>query len=310
MIEIHGAPFDLGGARQGSRLGPDALRLAGLAQTLFRDLNLEGVDRGNISVDLTAQAGSGLPYAQPVSQGLIKLKQATAEVLARGNFPIMLGGEHSMSAGPISAMVEEYGDSLGILWIDAHVDMNTPDLSPSQNIHGMPLALLSGYCSGVDGEFDTDWKMLQDSVVKNHLNPANIAWFGLRDVDDGERARAKQGCTVTMHDIDRDGVLGSWQRIHDYFVERGCTKLYVSLDVDAMDPILAPGTGTAVRGGLSYREAHFLAELIYSSLSVSDAPYQLVGLDVVEVSPIHDNNNQTAIVATEWVASLFGKSIL
>ena len=310
MIEIHGAPFDLGGARQGSRLGPDALRLAGLAHTLFRELGLQGVDRGNISVDLTAEPGSGLPYARPVSQGLVKLKQVTAEVLDRGNFPIMLGGEHSMSAGPVSALVDQHGDNLGILWIDAHVDMNTPDLSPSHNIHGMPLALLCGFASGVDGEFDADWRLLQDSVVKKHLNPANIAWFGLRDVDDGERDRARQGCAVTMHDIDRDGVLGSWQRIHQYFVSRGCTALYVSLDVDAMDPILAPGTGTAVRGGLSYREAHFLAELIYSSLSAPDSPYQLVGLDVVEVSPIHDSNNQTAIVATEWVASLFGKSIL
>jgi arginase len=310
VIEIHGAPFDLGGARQGSRLGPDALRLAGLAHTLFQDLDLQGEDRGDITVDLSAEPGSGLPYARAVSQGLVKLKKITAEVLARGNFPIMLGGEHSMSAGPLSAMVDHYGDELGILWIDAHADINTPDLSETQNIHGMPLALLCGLESGVSGELDKDWRLLQDSVVQKRLNPANIAWFGLRDVDDGERSRARQGCAVTMHDIDRDGVLGSWQRIHNYFVSRGCKSLYVSLDVDAMDPILAPGTGTAVRGGLSYREAHFLAELIYSSLSTSGAPYRLVGLDVVEVSPIHDSNNQTAIVATEWVASLFGKSIL
>ena len=309
MIEIHGAPFDLGGARQGSRLGPDALRLAGITTSLFKELKLEGIDRGNIEVDLTAEPGPGLPYAQPVSKALAKLRQATKEVLARGNFPIMLGGEHSMSAGPISALVDNYGDKLGILWIDAHVDMNTPDKSPSQNIHGMPLALLCGFSSGVDGEFNADWKLLQDSVVNTHLNPANICWFGLRDVDLGERERARMGCSITMHDIDRDGVLGCWNRIHQYLKDRGCEYLYVSLDVDAMDPILAPGTGTAVRGGLSYREAHFLAELLYSTIQ-RDQSYCLVGLDVVEVSPIHDNNNQTAIVAAEWVASLFGKSIL
>ncbi len=309
MIEIHGAPFDLGGARQGSRLGPDALRLAGLSNSLFTDLGLAGVDRGNIAVDLTAEPGPGLPYAEPVCDALSKLKQATVQILASGNFPIMLGGEHSMSAGPVSAMVDKYGDKLGVLWIDAHVDMNTPDHSPSQNIHGMPLALLCGFESGVSGAYDTDWRRLGESVGKPKLNPANICWFGLRDVDAGEIERAKMGCAVTMHDIDRDGVLGCWKRIDGYLRERGIEYLYISLDVDAMDPILAPGTGTAVRGGLSYREAHFLAELIYSSLR-SAGSYSMVGMDVVEVSPIHDSNNQTAIVAVEWVASLFGKSIL
>jgi arginase len=112
-----------------------------------------------------------------------------------------------------------------------------------------------------------------------------------------------------MHDIDRDGVLGCWNRINSYLKDLGCEYLYISLDVDAMDPILAPGTGTAVRGGLTYREAHFLAELIYSTIQ-TDKTFKLAGMDVVEVSPIHDSNNQTAIIATEWVASLFGKSIL
>ena len=309
MIEIHGAPLDLGGARQGSRLGPDALRLAGIANSLFVDQAQPGIDHGNIPVDLTAGEGDGLPFAKPIAEVLIALKAKTNEVLGRGNFPIMLGGEHSMSAGTVSAFVDKYGDKLGVLWIDAHADINTPDQSPSQNIHGMPLALLCGFESGVDGNGDRDWRFLQESVVSQHLNPVNICWFGLRDVDTGERDRARMGCAVTMHDIDRDGVLGCWNRIHDYLVSRGCTYLYVSLDVDAMDPILAPGTGTAVRGGLSYREAHFLAELIYNSIQ-NEKSYELVGLDVVEVSPIHDNNNQTAIVAVEWVASLFGKSIL
>lgn len=309
MIEIHGAPFDLGGARQGSRLGPDALRLAGITHSLFNDLKIEGIDRGNISVDLTAGPGDGLPFAKPACEALIRLKKATNEVLDRNNFPIMLGGEHSMAAGPVSALVDKYGDKLGILWIDAHVDMNTPDRSPSQNIHGMPLAMLCGFESGVEGALDTDWRMLQSSVVDRHLNPANICWFGLRDVDPGERERANMGCAITMHDIDREGVLGCWTRIDKHLKSQGCEYLYVSLDVDAMDPILAPGTGTAVRGGLTYREAHFLAELIYGSIHVEKS-YQLIGLDVVEVSPIHDSNNETAIIASEWVASLFGKSIL
>jgi len=309
VIEIHGAPFDLGGARQGSRLGPDALRLAGLISSLAETTDIPIHDLGNLPVNLNAEKGPGIPYARAAGDVIVRLKAITREIVARGSFPIMLGGEHSMSAGPVSAFVDQYGDELGILWIDAHGDLNTPDISPSMNIHGMPLALMSGFESGMVGPVDDDWRTLQTSIVAKTLNIANICWFGLRDVDKGEKARAKMGFPITMHEIDRDGVLGTWKKIDAYLKERGCKYLYISLDVDAMDPILAPGTGTAVRGGLSYREAHFLAELIHESLQETGS-YQLVGMDVVEVSPIHDYNNETATVAAEWVASLFGKSIL
>lgn len=309
MIEIHGAPFDLGGARQGSRLGPDALRLAGLISSLASAAKDEVRDLGNLTADLNADEGPGIPYARSAGDVIVRLKKITQDILARGNFPIMLGGEHSMAAGPVSALVDHYGDELGVLWIDAHGDLNTPDISPSMNIHGMPLALLTGFESGMDGAVDSDWRALQTAIVGKKLNIANICWFGLRDVDPGEKPRAKMGFPITMHEIDRDGVLGTWKKIDAYLRQRGCKYLYVSLDVDAMDPILAPGTGTAVRGGLSYREAHFLAELIHESLQDPNG-YKLVGMDVVEVSPIHDSNNETATVAAEWVASLFGKSIL
>ncbi len=309
MIEIHGAPFDLGGARQGSRLGPDALRLAGIISSLSQVVSSEVHDLGNLQVNLNAEDGPGIPFAKPTGEVIVQLKKRTQEILARGNFPIMLGGEHSLSAGPVSALLDHYGDELGILWIDAHGDLNTPDVSPSMNIHGMPLALLCGFASGMDGVVDSDWNSLQSNLLEKRLDIANVCWFGLRDIDQGERARAKSGFPMTMHEIDRHGVLGTWEKIDAYFKSRGCKYLYISLDVDAMDPILAPGTGTAVRGGLTYREAHFLAELIHASLQTEDS-YQLVGLDVVEVSPIHDYNNQTATVAAEWVASLFGKSIL
>ncbi len=309
MIEIHGAPFDLGGARQGSRLGPDALRLAGLIPSLSQVARTEIKDLGNLTVDLNAAEGDGIPFACAAGEVIVRIKQRTKEILDRGNLPIMLGGEHSMAAGPVAACLDKYGDELGVLWIDAHGDLNTPDVSPSMNIHGMPLALLSGYESGVVGNLDRDWRALQKGVVGKRLNPKNIAWFGLRDVDRGERIRAKEGYPITMHEIDREGVLRCWQRIDQHFRDLGIRYLYVSLDVDAMDPILAPGTGTAVRGGLSYREAHFLAELIHETTESSDS-YKLAALDVVEVSPIHDRNNETATVAAEWVASLFGKSIL
>ena len=309
MIEIHGAPFDLGGARQGSRLGPDALRLAGIVPSLAQVTSLKIHDRGNLQTDLNAQPGEGIPYIQPAGDAILELKKTTREILENGNFPIMLGGEHSMSAGPLAAMVERYGDQLGVLWIDAHGDMNTPGISPSMNIHGMPLALLCGQPSGESGEIDSDWNDLQSRLVTKPLNVKNICWFGLRDVDGEERDRVKEGFPITMQHIDRDGVEGCWKKIHATLLNRKIRHLYISLDVDAMDPILAPGTGTAVRGGLTYREAHFLAELIHETLT-TEKSYDLVGLDVVEVSPIHDYNNQTATIAAEWVASLFGKTIL
>ncbi len=309
MIEIHGAPFDLGGARQGSRLGPDALRLAGLLPTLSKVTGSEVKDLGNLTADLTTEEGPGIPYAEPAGEVISRLKSITKGILERGNFPIMLGGEHSMSAGPISALLDRYGDELGILWIDAHGDVNTPGTSGTMNIHGMPLALLAGSSSGKQGEIDADWMRLQQSIVTTTLSLSNVCWFGLRDVDPEEKLAVKKGCPITMHEIDRDGTLESWRKIDTYLQDRKIKYLYISLDVDAMDPILAPGTGTAVRGGLTYREAHFLAELIYETLR-QPGHYQLVGMDVVEVSPIHDNNNQTATIATEWIASLFGKSIL
>ncbi|MBS1703506.1 MAG: arginase [Armatimonadetes bacterium] len=309
MIEIHGAPFDLGGARQGSRLGPDALRLAGLIPSLSSTGQTEIVDLGNLPTDLHAEAGPGIPFAKAAGDVIVQIKELTSRIVDRGSFPIMLGGEHSMAAGPIAALLDRYGDELAVLWIDAHADLNYPGISPSMNIHGMPLALLAGLSSGMSGAVDQDWNELKERVVGHTLKLDQVCWFGLRDVDPGEKQLAKQGFPITMHEIDRYGVLGCWGKIDERLRKNGCKYLYISLDVDAMDPILAPGTGTAVRGGLTYREAHFLAELICQSLNTPDG-YILVGMDVVEVSPIHDRNNETATVAAEWVASLFGKSIL
>jgi arginase len=325
VIDIHGAPYDLGGARQGSRLGPAALRLAGLVKTLRDVLSDSSVgekhnivvskpgdlvrDYHDIEADLNQEPGSGLPYCEALTKVVTELKSRTTGSLERSRIPLMLGGEHSLSMGPVQACLDKYGDELAVLWIDAHADINTPSTSATLNVHGMPLALLSGYGSGVEGQVDKDWQGLKSELGKKSLKIENICWFGLRDVDAGEKPRTKQGFPVSMHDIDRDGVQKSWERIHQRICDRGCKYLYVSFDVDALDPVLAPGTGTAVRGGLTYREAHLLAELIHQCLTLQPT-YKLVGIDLVEASPVHDNNNQTATVAVEWVASLFGKSIL
>jgi arginase len=265
-------------------------------------------DLGDHQIDLNQQAGDGLPFVRPLSTMVHALKLKTEAIIETGNLPIMMGGEHSLSAGPVKAMFERYGSELAVLWIDAHADINTPGTSGTLNVHGMPIALLCGLESGLDGKVNEDWTFLRESIGAGSMSVSQFAWFGLRDVDPGEKPRVKAGLPITMHDIDRDGLQACWQSVHAWLEKTGAKYLYISFDVDVMDPILAPGTGTAVRGGLTYREAHLLAELIHQSLV--GAPYQLVGLDVVEVSPIHDTNNQTATVAVEWVASLFGKSIL
>ncbi len=223
----------------------------------------------------------------------------------------MLGGEHSLSVGPISACLEKFGSELAVFWIDAHADANTPGVSPSLNVHGMPLALLAGCSSGsTDDLIDKDWSSLLSVVGDTKLPLQHVSWLGLRDVDEGEQEMVSQGIPVSMHRIDRHGIVDAWERIVQRITDCGCKYLYVSFDVDVMDPILAPGTGTSVRGGLTYREAHLLAELMHDTLFGPKPPFKLVGLDLVEVSPIHDTNNQTATVTVEWVASLFGKRIL
>jgi arginase len=323
-IEVFGAPFDLGGARRGSRLGPEALRLVGLKKALSeivdgpqtvesqsRVIELDDLEFPSKADKLTDANGIpiGLPFAEPIAKAIESLRSTAESVLERGNIPLMLGGEHSMAAGPVSACVEKYGSELAVLWIDAHADINTPQTSGSKNIHGMPIALLCGFPpDGTDAE-QKDWEKLQQAVGNVSLPVDNVAWLGLRDVDSGEKPRAAKGNAKTMFSVDYHGIRGCWEDIYTRFVRQGCKYLYISFDVDSLDPFLAPGTGTAVRGGLTFREAHFLAELIHISLD-KKKDLTLVGVDLVEVSPIYDTNNETATVVVDWAASLFGKTIM
>lgn len=312
MIDVIGAPFDGAGASQGSRLGPAALEIAGLREAL----------------ESTGQeVGRWINLAEPVATGpatkLRGLECAIHEVealrpevlytLRAGNTPLVLGGEHTISLGAVSAALEFTDGDLAVLWIDAHADVNTPSISPTGHLHGMPLAALMGLPSGSEGAVDSEWQRLVDVVSKpSPLAIKRTGWFGLRDVDAGEGAFIRthvEALAVTMNDIDRQGIVASVERMHDWLRHSGARNLWISFDVDVLDPILAPGTGTAVRGGLSYREAHLLAELIYSMLGTSGA-YTLLGLDVVEVNPLEDLKNSTARVVSEWIASLFGKTIL
>ncbi len=312
MIRILGAPFDKCGRMAGSRLGPGALRIAGLEDAL-RGMRLAVCDDGDLPLPPSAEAGSGILFFREGVEVARRLREKVSEAIQSGDVPLVLGGDHSISIGSVSGAIQCFGGKLAVLWIDAHADYNTPATSPSLNLHGMSLAALVGF-QVQEGRGADDWAELLESVVPaERLAPSHTAWYGLRDVDMGERAhiRASKGCLpLTMHDVDRYGVSETVAKFDRWMRESGAEALWVSFDVDVMDPVLAPGTGTAVRGGLSYREAHLLAELLHESLAAPGCPYRLVGLDVVETNPTRDRSNETATTAVEWVASLFGKTIL
>lgn len=308
MIDVIGVPFDLCGFRTGSALGPAAIRYAGLLETL-RGIGVGVVDSGDLSQFPPQTDSDGLRNFQPLLDTVIALRKKVETVYANGDFPLVLGGEHTVVAGAVSAALHLYGEGFALLWIDAHADVNTPGSSGTGNLHGMPLAALAGLESQESGMYDLQWKELLADLGPRRLRLDRTAWLGLRDVDRPEVPRL-EGLAITMHDIDRHGAVSSLHGLDRWLRTVGATHLWISFDVDALDPILAPGTGTAVRGGLTYREAHLCAELICEMLNASDCPYRLAGLDVVETNPLADSNNATAVTVVEWIASLFGKTIL
>jgi len=310
VIEVIGVPFDLCGKRLGSRLGPAAIRLAGLIEA-FNDLGLTIADRGDVAASNQSDESEGLRNFQPLFECTTRLRTVAREIIEAGNTPIVLGGEHTLAMGGISAALNHFAGGVGLLWIDAHADINSPGTTDTGNLHGMPIAALAGMPSGSSGVTDDQWRRLQAALVpKRNLALASTVWFGLRDVDSAERGRVASGCAITMHDIDRHGVEATVTRIDTFLRQAGVRHLWISFDVDALDPVLAPGTGTGVRGGLTYREAHLTAELIREFLDTPDCPYTLAGVDIVETNPLFDSQNDTAKMAVEWLASLFGKTIL
>lgn len=308
MIDIIGAGFDLCGYAEGSRLGPAAIRLAGLEAEL-ENLGLSVRDRGDIPSPPPYTEPEGMRNFQPLLASVRALKERTRESLQDGAMPLILGGEHTVMAGSLGAALQHFGDDLAVLWIDAHADINTPGSSPTGNMHGMPLSALVANPSGVEGKRAEEWAALTKAVGPVRLDPTKIAWCALRDVDISERDKIL-GFAATMNFIDRHGMNAFASDFDGWMRQIGATRLWISFDVDALDPFLAPGTGTAVRGGLTYREAHLLAELIHEALNAPGCPYRLVGVDIVEVNPLQDTNNATAKIAVEWMASLMGKTIL
>ena len=292
-VAVIGAGLDLGAGRRGVDMGPSAIRYAGLAARI-RSLERECVDWGDVGTQVPEALGVGderARYLPTILQACERVAQLVEKALREGFLPLVLGGDHSVAMGTLGGLAQVRGAG-GVLWIDAHGDLNDPQTSPSGNVHGMPLAA----AFGLAGErFHTDaWP-----------TPAveRVAIVGVRELDPAEKRRLRElnAKVFTMSDIDRVGVERAVRESLAFLA--GSSFVHVSLDMDVVDPEYAPGVGTPVRGGLSYREAHLALELV----SESDL---LDSLEVVEVNPILDRQNATGTLAVELVASALGARIL
>jgi arginase len=299
-IAIIGAPMDLGAGRRGVDMGPSALRLAGLDERIG-SLGYEFEDLGNIEVEQPeslAVIEENARYLPQIQHTCIRLAHMVNRAVDEGKLPLVLGGDHSVAVGTISGVSNHYrnrGEKIGLIWIDAHADMNTPGSSPSGNVHGMPLACCLG-------NGPRELTHIFDYAPK--VDPRNVAVVGLRDVDRKEVANVESTGvrTFTMRDIDERGLRAVMSEAIEA-ASAGTAGFHVSFDMDSVDPREAPGVGTPVRGGLTYREAHLGMEMINDS-------GRMLGMEVVEVNPVLDSANQTAILGVELVMSALGKRIL
>jgi arginase len=296
-VAVIGAPLDLGAGRRGVDMGPSAIRYAGLDQLLAEKLGARVSDAGNVSSPVVETTEMGDEHARYLAQILDlcdRLARLVAEVDARGAFPLVLGGDHSVALGSLVGMAQSRGGPGGVVWIDAHGDLNTPATSPSGNVHGMVLAAALGRAGDAFGR--EGWPL--PAVASGKL-----ALVGVRSLDEGERKllRNLDAKVFTMSEVDRIGVEPCVREALAHAA--GAAFLHVSFDMDVVDPDQAPGVGTPVKGGLSYREAHLAMETVAQS-------GLLDSLDVVEVNPILDRENATGQLAVELVASALGARIL
>jgi len=300
IIHVLGVPMDLGSGRRGVDMGPSAIRIAGLHDRL-KDLGHRVLDEGDLIVRNMEEIRAGDPrarYLREITRASKILSARVARIMSRKHFPLILGGDHAVAIGTISGIASycrRTRKKLGLLWVDAHGDINTPATSPSGNIHGMPLAAVLGLGP-------KDLTRVGGRAPK--IDPEHVALVGIRSLDPGEKKHLKEtGVQVfTMADIDRQGI----HRVMKKALARvgaGTDYVHVSFDLDAVDPTVAPGVGTPVKGGLDYREAHQIMEFI------SDAR-MMTSLEIVEVNPILDEKNASADFAVELVQSAFGKRIL
>jgi arginase len=299
-IRIIGVPMDLGASRRGVDMGPSALRVAGL-QARIKQLGHQVEDIGNISVKQPEEMSYGEKRAKYLAEIADACKDLAAMVeksLEESMLPVVLGGDHSIAAGSLSGVAAHFkkkDKKIGLIWLDAHGDINTPESSPSGNVHGMPLAAAMGYGA-------TELVELQG--FKPKVEPQNISLVGIRDLDSQEKKLAKKsGVHVfTMRDIDERGMREVMSDALKYAMD-DTDGISVSLDMDFVDPSDAPGVGTPVRGGVTYREAHLAMEMLADTEA-------MVSLEVVEINPVIDEHNRTALLGVELVLSGLGKKIL
>lgn len=299
-IHILGVPMDLGAGRRGVDMGPSAIRIAGVTPIL-RELGYEVVDDGDVGVPAPESRNPGherARYLGEIYHVCNRLRMRVARILDAGGIPLVLGGDHSIAIGTVAGVAEHYRtrqQHVGLIWVDAHADMNTPDSSPSGNIHGMPLATLLGMgherLVGIGG-------------FSPKVRRENVCLVGIRNLDETEKeiVRSSGVHAYTMREIDERGIRAvmaeALRRADD-----GTEGFHLSFDLDGMDPNDAPGVGTPVRGGINWREANLLMELAADS-------QRMTSLEITELNPILDVRNQSGQVAVDLIASAFGKAIL
>jgi arginase len=295
QIDIIGVPIDLGADRRGVDMGPSAIRYAHLHKKL-NDLGYTLEDKGNIEVPIQEMCNINEPklkYIDCIIPMGRRVAGAVATSLQGGRFPLVLGGDHSLSVGSIRGAAKNR--KIGVIWVDAHADFNTAETTPSGNIHGMPLAAL---CGLGDPRLVALW-----DETPPVIDPKRVAVIGARDLDPGEKRNLREAGVMvqSMEQIDRIGMLGALEKCIER-VSRDVDGIHLSFDMDSLDPRHAPGVGTPVPGGLTFREAHLACEVLAET-------GKLIGLDMVEVNPILDIQNQTAIHAVEFICSALGSRV-
>jgi arginase len=297
-ISIIGVPMDLGQTRRGVDMGPSAIRYAGVVERLER-LNYKIEDLGDIQIgkaerEQDAHAHPKLRNLKAVAEANEKLAAIVDEVVQKGHFPLVLGGDHSIAIGTLAGVAKHY-QNLGVIWYDAHGDLNTAETSPSGNIHGMPLAVSLGLGHPA---------LTMIGGYSPKVKPENIVIIGARSLDEGEKQLIKEkGIKVyTMHEVDRLGMTTVMEQTIAYLKER-TDGVHLSLDLDGLDPHDAPGVGTPVIGGLTYRESHLAMEMLAEAQIITSAEF-------VEVNPILDERNKTASTAVALMGSLFGEKLV
>jgi arginase len=299
-VEIIGVPLDLGANTRGATMGPEVIRIAGLKERI-EALGYSVFDTGDIDVPIRESLAPGQSesrYLEPIKRVCEEVCEHVEAALSRGNIPITIGGDHSLAIGSIagaSGFFRGQKREIGLLWIDAHADMNTPKTSPSGNIHGMPLAVALGRADG---------KLASIGGKGPKIKPENVALIGIRDIDEIEKRELRE-CGIryfTMREIDERGKYAVMKEALE-IVSSGTDGIHVSCDIDGVDPLYAPGVSTPVPGGLSFREIHLALEMLADSR-------KLCSMDLVEFNPLRDRDFQTAELAVGLVLSALGKSIV